>query len=69
MKAHRVDIHDGATVKCNHYDVKLSEILLLKNNLTFYQKFGFDFNPDDNNIFTGPGKNLKFKVNDILNDI
>ena len=47
LRVNTVYIHDGTTIMCDGKEVDLSYYKLLEKGLTFYQKFGFKFFPEE----------------------
>ena len=68
----RTSLNDGATILCGETEVDLSFIKLIERGLTFYMKFGFEFEITNTEWFGLHFKNLsqlKSKVHELTEKI
>ena len=68
----RTSLNDGATILCADTEVDLSFFKLIERGLTFYMKFGFEFeitNPEWFGVHFKNLSQLKNKVSDLISKI
>ncbi|AYV78158.1 MAG: hypothetical protein Edafosvirus6_7 [Edafosvirus sp.] len=47
LGAKKVTLHDGTRINCHDNEIDLSFFKLIEKGMTFYQRFGFQFAPDE----------------------
>lgn len=72
LKVNKTILSDGANIKCDNIEIGLSYFKLIEKGITFYMKFGFDFELTGNEwseIRFKDKEELHHKINELIEKI